>query len=123
MTIQQNPETCKCEHPDHETTCLSPDCEWVALMPRGQRVIVMEMCQPCQQQHVECDTTVNVASALIHQAINDLDDSADSETLREIFIREGFGGRENGAVDEYTADLIVEERLAWLRDQHEEGLR
>lgn len=48
MTIQQNAETCKCEHDSHQPgACLNPDCEWMDV-----NGLVMELCQRCFRKHL-----------------------------------------------------------------------
>jgi hypothetical protein len=47
----------------------------------------------------------------------------EKEALAEIFDVEGFGGREDRVRDATSAQALANERLAWLREQREEGLR
>lgn len=47
----------------------------------------------------------------------------EKEHLLNILWDEGFGGREGGVADESSARDLAEERLAWLREQRNEGSR
>lgn len=47
----------------------------------------------------------------------------EKDALLIILATEGFGGREDRAVDPQSALEVAEERLDWLRGQREEGLR
>lgn len=92
-------------------------------------VYVMELCADCRSEHVtDGQAYLNVEDRLIRFAIrrlydNDEIDNDEKKALLEIWNVEGFGGREDNAVDETTAVEVVRERLAWLRDMREEGLR
>ena len=60
----------------------------------------------------------------LRTAINGLDASEDEiNALQDILHVEGFGGREDGARNLTFALEIARERLAWLRDMRDEGLR
>jgi len=62
---------------------------------------------------------------LIHNAIAALEHASadEKEALAEILHVEGFGGREDRVSDTASAQALANERLAWLREQREEGLR
>lgn len=60
----------------------------------------------------------------LRTAINGLNANEDEiNALQDILHEEGFGGREDAAVNPTRALEIARERLAWLRGQREEGLR
>lgn len=47
----------------------------------------------------------------------------EKDSLAEIFVVEGFGGREDRVRTFAQAERLVSERFAWLRGQKEEGFR
>lgn len=56
-------------------------------------------------------------------SITDPEECSLREALAEIYVIEGFGGRENDVHSRADAEALVAERLEWLRDQRAEGRR
>lgn len=76
---------------------------------------------------------MDLIDKLIHEAIDKLENWPDDfqppvthqevAALHEIYNSEGFGGRENVVQNTRNAKALAEDRLIWLREMREEGLR
>ncbi len=65
------------------------------------------------------DAIENLRRAIVHLDATE----NEKDALTEILHVEGFGGREDGAGNVPMAREIAIERLEWLRDMREQGLR